>query len=275
MTATFTRSTFANEKQIKGTSYPWKVFNPSDDDVRRYSWGLMYKDPRAFAMPVENPKKGKVSQQQKQTLETNWGVTGAQDAYASVDDLLNGEGFSSKDFLLPLLKHYMDAPENSREDLKERILNFIEQFFVMKNYDASRLMHSFRHFSRIVTSETFSKIHAPAIPTTTAAWDILRVHSVGGASTEVDWISEEDFLKFSDEAVAKLQHYFTSWADVANSFWWGRFLWACDGDTDVQAAMGEMTKILTELVAFKDSPWVRVALRPKNDDPFGSLLPEK
>ncbi len=176
------------------------------------------------------------------------------------------------DLILPLAYAVKDVPERELDAEVEERVEFLKDFFVAQGADPRRGEHKFRYLVRMLRSESFAKAAAPALPTTTRAWDIIRIHSVGGAATELGWISPEEFLQISDKAVAALQRYFVSWADVAASFWWGRMIWASDGEPDVAAAMKDQSQRLTELLAHSDSPWVRVPLHDiEAEEPFSSL----
>lgn len=176
------------------------------------------------------------------------------------------------DLVLPLAYAVKNVPERELDAEVEEKVEFLKDFFIAQGADPRLGEHKFRYLVRMLRSEGFAKAAAPALPTTTRAWDIIRVHAVGGPATELGWISPEEFLQISDKAVAALQRYFVSWADVAASFWWGRMIWASDGEPDVVAAMKDQSQRLTELLAHSDSPWVRVPLHDiQAEEPFSSL----
>ena len=241
--------------------------------MRRHSWGMLYKSNKAFATPLGvEAINARAAKYYKTSLEQNWGVTGAQEAYQVIDALLEGGQHVENDLLLPLAYAVKDISENELEAEMEERIEFLKDFFVVQGVDPRGAEHKFRYLVRMLRSEGFAKAAAPALPATTRAWDIIRVHSVGGAATELGWISPEEFLQISDKAVAALQRYFVSWADVAASFWWGRMIWASDGEPDVTAAMKDQSQRLTELLAHSESPWVRVPLHDiVAEEPFSSL----
>ncbi|AIN81230.1 MULTISPECIES: DUF1266 domain-containing protein [Corynebacterium] len=273
MSPTFTPAKFDDSSLYRFAKFPWPEPAPSKDEVRRHSWGMTYKHNKAFATPlgVENINARAVKYY-KASLEQNWGVTGAQEAHQVIDALLEGNQHVENDLLLPLAYAVKDISENELEAEMEERIEFLKDFFVVQGVDPRGAEHKFRYLVRMLRSENFAKAAAPALPATTRAWDIIRIHSVGGAATELGWISPEEFLQISDKAVAALQRYFVSWADVAASFWWGRMIWASDGEPDVAAAMKDQSQRLTELLAHSDSPWVRVPLHDiVAEEPFSSL----
>lgn len=273
MSPTFTPAKFDDSSLYRFAKFPWPEPAPSKDEVRRHSWGMTYKHNKAFATPlgVENINARAVKYY-KASLEQNWGVTGAQEAHQVIDALLEGNQHVENDLLLPLAYAVKDISENELEAEMEERIEFLKDFFVVQGVDPRGAEHKFRYLVRMLRSENFAKAAAPALPATTRAWDIIRIHSVGGAATELGWISPEEFLQISDKAVAALQRYFVSWADVAASFWWGRMIWASDGEPDVAAAMKDQSQRLTELLAHSDSPWVRVPLHDiAAEEPFSSL----
>ena len=273
MSPTFTPAKFDDSSLYRFAKFPWPEPAPSKDEVRRHSWGMTYKHNKAFATPlgVENINARAVKYY-KASLEQNWGVTGAQEAHQVIDALLEGNQHVENDLLLPLAYAVKDISENELEAEMEERIEFLKDFFVVQGVDPRGAEHKFRYLVRMLRSENFVKAAAPALPATTRAWDIIRIHSVGGAATELGWISPEEFLQISDKAVAALQRYFVSWADVAASFWWGRMIWASDGEPDVAAAMKDQSQRLTELLAHSDSPWVRVPLHDiVAEEPFSSL----
>ena len=266
MNTTVTQAQFDNASQFRFSAYPWTIYKPNDDDVRRFAWGMIYKNPSQFCLPLENVNSQKrVVQQLRDMLEKMWGVTGTQEAHAAVQSLIHYGAHVEDDFLLPLAYSLKDVPEGELEGWMNEMLEFITHFWIASDADPSNVLNKFRLLVRVLRSDSFKAAHAPALPTTTLGWDLLRVHDVGAKATHIGWISEDEFLKYSDQVVEKLQHHFTSWADVAASFWWGRMAWVCDHEPDVANAMAEKTSYLTELIVYKDSPWTRVPLRKPSD----------
>ena len=273
MSPTFTPAKFDDSTPYMLAKFPWPEPEPSADEVRRHSWGMVYKENKSFATPLGGKEIGKVTAEQyKKFLEQSYGVTGVQEAHQVVDLFLAGGQHVENDFLLPLAYAVKDVPERELAAEIEEKVEFLKDFFAGMGVDTRGVEHKFRHLVRLLRSESFVSATAPALPTTTRAWDIIRVHNVGGPATELGWISPEEFLQISDKAVAALQHHFVSWADVAASFWWGRMIWACDGELDVAAAMKKQTERFTELLAKSKSPWVRVPLHGSStEEPFSSL----
>ncbi|WP_295806613.1 DUF1266 domain-containing protein [uncultured Corynebacterium sp.] len=273
MSPTFTPAKFDDSSLYRFAKFPWSEPAPSRDEVRRHSWGMLYKSNKAFASPLGGEDiNGRSAKQYKAFLEQSYGVTGAQEAHQAIDALLEGDQHLENDLLLPLAYAVKDIPEHELEAEVEERVEFLKDFFVAQGVDPRRAEYKFRYLVRMLRSENFVKAAAPALPTTTRAWDIIRVHNVGGPATELGWISPEEFLEISDKAVAALQRYFVSWADVAASYWWGRMIWASDGEPDVAAAMKDQSQRLTELLAHSDSPWVRVPLHDiVAEEPFSSL----
>ena len=273
MSSTFTPAKFDDTWIYRLTKFPWPEPAPSKDEVRRHSWGMVYKSNKAFATPLGvEAINARAAKYYKTSLEQNWGVTGAQEAYQVIDALLEGGQHVEDDLVLPLAYAVKDVPERELDVEVEEKVEFLKDFFIAQGADPRRGERKFRYLVRMLRSEGFAKAAAPALPATTRAWDIIRVHNVGGPATELGWISPEEFLQISDKAVAALQRYFVSWADVAASFWWGRMIWASDGEPDVTAAMKDQSQRLTELLAHSDSPWVRVPLHDiQAEEPFASL----
>lgn len=273
MSLKFTPAKFDDSSLYRFAKFPWPEPVPSGTEVRRHSWGMVYKDNKAFASPLGVEDINKSSTKQYKTfLEQAYGVTGAQEAHQVIDVLLEGNQHVENDLLLPLAYAVKDIPEQEMEVEMEERIDFLKDFFVVQGVDPRSAEHKFRYLVRMLRSESFNAAAAPALPTTTRAWDIIRVHNVGGPATELGWISSEEFLQISDAAVAALQRYFVSWADVAASFWWGRMIWASDGEPNVATAMKEQTQRFTELLANSESPWVRVPLHDAVvEEPFSSL----
>ena len=273
MSLTFTPAKFDDSSLYRFAKFPWPKPAPSGDEVRRHSWGMLYKHNKAFASPLgAEDINGRAAKQYKAFLEQAYGVTGAQEAHQVIDALLEGNQHVENDLLLPLAYAVKDISENELEAEMEERIEFLKDFFVVQGVDPRGAEHKFRYLVRMLRSESFATAAAPALPTTTRAWDIIRVHNVGGPATELGWISPEEFLQISDTAVAALQRHFVSWADVSASFWWGRMIWASDGEPNVAAAMKEQTHRFTELLANSESPWVRVPLHDiVAEEPFSSL----
>ncbi|QNE88817.1 DUF1266 domain-containing protein [Corynebacterium incognita] len=75
-------------------------------------------------------------------------------------------------------------------------------------------------------------------------------------------IKPEELADIQRRALVETRKYFTSWADYAASFWYGRAIWASDEDTmeEYLADMGTFASDLETALLAQNSPWVRFPL---------------
>lgn len=197
-------------------------------------------------------------------LRDNWGVTTGEEALAVIKDLVLDGSYVETDLLIELATKVAGSADN------REIEEFLAAFATANNRGPHTLQRKYDRVREMVTSESWDRIHPPASPNTTRAWNLMRIEAVAGTAFNVGLISKDEYIHAADASVYELQRTFSSWADAAGSYWWGRAVWLLEqlpdfGEESASEWEKEMTETHTELgnlLAHSDSPWIRVSLQP-------------
>lgn len=163
MSPTFTPAKFDDSTPYMLAKFPWPEPEPSADEVRRHSWGMVYKENKSFATPLGGKEIGKVTAEQyKKFLEQSYGVTGVQEAHQVIDHLLAGGQHVENDFLLPLAYAVKDVPERELAAEIEEKVEFLKDFFAGMGVDTRGVEHKFRHLVRKALSRQQLR-HSPRL----------------------------------------------------------------------------------------------------------------
>ncbi|MDR0873879.1 MAG: DUF1266 domain-containing protein [Prevotellaceae bacterium] len=84
-------------------------------------------------------------------------------------------------------------------------------------------------------------------------WDAGRLIFIARLCCDAKYITEDEAWKYIDAAYALAQRKFSSWAEIANSYIIGRFLW------NGTAANDGMDSLAEDLIKKSNSPWQQVA----------------
>lgn len=149
-----------------------------DDQVRRASFGIIYRDdaprPAAYA-----GNKGLAA-----SLEAVWGVSDAESARASVDQLLrSGMHTDQFDVIMLLTSQLSEAPE-----MRDNFITFMRHLSFARRWDVNETMETFEGCRKLYFSDVFQSVNPPSMPTITLAWDILRIEAFGGRAL---WLADE------------------------------------------------------------------------------------
>ncbi len=234
---------------------PWVVQWTTDiidpHQVRCATFGLPYRDEQPIDAPrreFNHLEKGSFSW----ALKKQWGIASADDAELITESILN-YGIHSPifDAFLPFTKSGGDAVAYER---------FLSDYYQRNNLDPTELVRWFRRWVQVLNQPMFKAVAPFELPTTTIAWDIMRVEVTAGCPFSLGMISQQQYLAYAARSVEILQAHFSSWYQVALSFWWGRAMWLADEAHEPENFV-EYNNILGTALSHPDSPWLKVPLQ--------------
>lgn len=83
--------------------------------------------------------------------------------------------------------------------------------------------------------------------------------SWGSTTDLIGLLSPGQYAGCAERAVAGLQKHFSSWAEAAASYWWGRAIWAAatirDDGRAIQEELQHFNYVFTEALTDPHSPW--------------------
>lgn len=252
--------------------YTWAKGELDPELVRRQSTNVPYstKDDEYGGPPVRNKLIAGLA---RRSLRAQWEVSSAEELRDTVNKLLAGDmhtpGF---DLILGLTEC---AREASRLNWAGQMTD--EQLSQWLAYEEEMVQNAalenptalftgdmptfFAKWLERYNDERFLAM-APMIPRTTRAWDIARGVNISSLAVLGEMIKPEDLADIQRRALVETRKYFTSWADYAASFWYGRAIWASDEDTmeEYLSDMGTFASDLETALLAQNSPWVRFPL---------------
>ena len=228
----------------------WTTNDPDPHMVRCATFGLPYR----VDQPIDAPRrefnhfdKGNVTW----ALKKQWGITSADDAERWTEAMLtHGMHAPIFDAFLPFTTSGGDAIAYER---------FLADYYQRNHLDPTELIPLFRHWVKLLHEPTFKSVAPFELPSTTLAWDIMRVEVTAGYALSIGMIPEQQYLSYAASAVEILQSHFASWYQVALSFWWGRAMWLADEPYELENFV-EYNDIFGTALTHPDSPWLRVPL---------------
>lgn len=245
--------------------------NPDRKTVLEAVFGLPYRvsSERSVDTPTVVQKDMRVMN--TRTLESWWGITTADEARMHMQYLLAGDGHSPGfDAVMSaaemLLSEFAPGQWRTPEFAERRrvIDDFLNDLAVTNWMDPQQIWSWFDDWLAVRTHPLFPTVNAPALPDTTRAWDIMRVEATGGTAAAIGLISTQEYSEWAGRAVSELQRHFSSWADAAASFWWGRAIWAADSVRDnaeeFKDELENFNDLFTLALSDPGSPWRRFPL---------------
>lgn len=239
--------------------HQWKTPHPDAESVRAIAIGPFYRanwtwDEPPTALPLHEQEES------RKMLSDWWDITGPDDAKETCEHLLAGGHSKEFDLLLALGEACLTSPNPT--EAGEGFGVFASHVALTHGGDPDSAKKNFDNWMRLRTNPDFARFMPPQPPTTTLAWDVMRLSVAAGRSVEVGWLSTEQYMDFARRGVAQLQENYASWRQAANGFLWGRAIWLADEIKNPKEELCQFSPVIASLLTDPESPWLRFPLQP-------------
>ena len=258
-------ATFRFDHKVRTRWWDWSVPYPDRDVVLQASFGLPYRHHawRPFDAPVKYmryPSMHPMHQLDVRKLGSSWQIRDAESAIetatALVECRMHSKEFDALLGTLHLLNDGVPFQEASA---------FLGDLASANHEFPPEYQQDFADVLAVVSNPLFAEVNAPPVPRTSRAYDIMRLEASAALAVELGYIDNATYQPFAQRAVEQLQRYYSSWAEVAAGFWWGRLIWVADNIVEADARkykshLQHFNADLNRALTDPDSPWRRFPL---------------
>lgn len=247
-------------------TWEWSKTPADRQTVLQACVGLPYRVDHNRPVNTASAPTWKFRMINKHLLKSWWGITSGEEAHYMLKLLADSDLHTPVfDVVLQAAEMLLSefAPRDYRSqafvERRRTVEAFLRHLAEVNQMDPYEVSTDFDNWLAVRTHPAFAGVNAPAVPSTTRAWDLMRVEIAGATSALVGYLTAEEYAGYAQRAVAELQKSFSSWAEAAASYWWGRAIWIADNVRDdaeaIQKHLRHFNHVITEALTDPNSPW--------------------